>query len=151
MLVFLLGGIIYLSRYEVPAKRKKSYIISSGIAAFTFVSIGVLMYFGYQDADIIFKKEGFEITGMYGEEIAYEDIQKVELLEEMPKATVKVDGFGMSKIAKGRFKLVGYGTSLLFIQKGIPPYLHIETKDGHLFINSDNPEKTRSWEKKLAE
>ncbi|WP_316570861.1 DUF3784 domain-containing protein [Neobacillus sp. YIM B06451] len=151
MLIFLLGGIIYLSRYETPAKRKRSYFITSGIAVFTFVSIGVLMFFGYQEVELIFKKEGMEITGMYGEEIPYGDIQTVELLEKMPKATVKVDGFGTAKIAKGNFKLEGYGTSLLFIQKGFPPYLHIETKNGHIFINSPDPDTTRSWKNKLAE
>ncbi|RDU36747.1 hypothetical protein DRW41_11890 [Neobacillus piezotolerans] len=149
MLIFLLGGIIYLSRYEVPEKRKKSYIISSGIALITFVSLGVLMFFGYQETELIFKKEGIEITGMYGEEIPYGDIQNVKLLEEMPKATVKIDGFGTSLIAKGKFKLDGYGPSLLFIQKGKPPYLQIKTKDRHIFINSPDPDITRSWVEKL--
>ncbi|WP_053365022.1 DUF3784 domain-containing protein [Bacillus sp. FJAT-27245] len=151
MLIFLLGGIIYLSRFEIPAKRKRAYFITSGIALFTFASIAVLMYFGYKEAELIFKKDGFEITGMYGEEIPYGDIRKVELLDKMPKATVKVDGFGMATIAKGKFKLEGYGTSLLFIRKGIPPYLHIETNNGHLFINSPDPQITRSWKNKLAE
>ncbi|WP_409273519.1 DUF3784 domain-containing protein [Neobacillus sp. SCS-31] len=149
MLIFLLGGIIYLSRYETPAKRKRSYFITSCIALITFVSLGLLMYFGYEDAEMLFKKEGIEITGMYGEEIPYEDILNFKLIEEMPKATVKVDGFGTSNIAKGKFKLEGLGTSLLFIQKGKPPYLHIETKDRHIFINSHDPATTRSWAENL--
>ncbi|WP_010198607.1 DUF3784 domain-containing protein [Bacillus sp. m3-13] len=36
MVVLLFGGFIYLSKYEVPKKRKKSYIISTSIAVVTF-------------------------------------------------------------------------------------------------------------------
>ncbi|RHW41737.1 DUF3784 domain-containing protein [Neobacillus notoginsengisoli] len=151
MIVFLLGGIIYLSRYEIPQKRKRSYVISIGIAIVTFSFLAVLMFFGYEKTELILRKDSFEITGMYGKEIPYEDIRSVELIDELPEVTFRVNGFAMSDIAKGKFKVTGHGTSLLFIQKAKPPYLLIETDDGDIFINSQHPNQTQAWERKLIE
>ncbi|OCA83041.1 hypothetical protein A8F94_18015 [Bacillus sp. FJAT-27225] len=149
MLVYLLGGIMYLSRYEVPKKRKKSYIISISIAAVTFIPIGILLFLGYQDAQLVLKEESFEVTGMYGSTWKYSDIEEIKLLDKMPEVTWRVNGFGLETVSKGKFKVTGYGTSLLFIQKGVPPYLHIKTKDEDIFINAENSSKTRTWEKQL--
>jgi Domain of unknown function (DUF3784) len=150
MLVFLLGGFIYLSRYEVQKKRKMSYIISISIGSVTIISIGILMFLGYQDPKLILKEESFEVTGMYGDSWTYAEIEAVSLLDDMPEVTWKVNGFGLETVAKGKFKVTGYGTSLLFIQKGVPPYLHIKTKDEDIFINAQSASKTRAWEKKLT-
>ena len=67
MTVFLLGGIIYLSKYEVSEKRKKSYWFSSILTFVVIGFIGVLMYLGYQPNEIIVKEDNVEITGMYGD------------------------------------------------------------------------------------
>lgn len=52
LLFFLLVGLVYLSKYEIPAKRRRSYILSSAIAIATSIFIGVLFYFGYQDFEL---------------------------------------------------------------------------------------------------
>jgi hypothetical protein len=151
MILFLLGGLIYLSKYEVPKKRKRSYVISSTLFVVVIGFVGVLSFLGYQNYELTTRKDSFEITGMYGDEWKYEDIKRLELMEEMPEVTWKQDGFGLSTMSKGRFKVEGYGSSLLFIQKGSSPYLYIELKDKIIFINSKNPEQTRSWYEKLSE
>jgi len=149
MIVFLLGGLVYLSKYEIPSKRKRSYIVSSLIAAGTIGFLGVLIYVGYQDFELKTHEDSFEITGMYGDEWNYSEIVAVNLLDEMPTVTWKQDGFGMSTIAKGRFTVEEYGTSLLFVHKGNAPYLYIELKDKKIFINSKNPLQTKEWQEKL--
>lgn len=151
MLLFLLGGLVYLSKYEVPKKRKRSYMISSVLLVVVISFVGVLSFLGYQDFELTPRKDTFEISGMYGDEWRYKDIKRLELMEEMPEVTWKQDGFGLSTMAKGRFKVEGYGSSLLFIQKGSPPYLYIELKDKKIFINSENPDHTRTWYKMLMD
>jgi hypothetical protein len=42
-------------------------------------------------------------------------------------------------------KVMGYGSSLLFVQKGSSPYIYLELKDKKIFINDKNPEQTKSW------
>ena len=149
MLVFLLGGLIYLSKYEVPNKRKRSYIISTSflIAMISFVS--VLMFLGYQDYQLITKQGSFEITGVYGEEWLYEDIKRIELMEELPEVTLRQNGFGLATMSKGLFKVKGYGSSLLFIRKDSSPYLYIELTNKTIFINSQDSKQTQIWFEEL--
>jgi hypothetical protein len=145
MLMFLLGGLIYLSKYEIQAKRKRSYIISSVLAFIIIGFVGGLSFLGYQDFELKTSQESFEITGMYGSVWSYEEIQSVELLDEMPEVTLKQNGFGLSTMSKGQFKVKNYGSSTLFIHKGSSPYLYIELEGKKIFINSKNPEQTKKW------
>lgn len=149
MLVFLMGGLIYLSKYEVPKKRKRSYIISTSLFVVVIGALGVLEYIAYQDYELIARGQSFEITGVYGDEWPYQEVTKVELLDEMPEVTFKQDGFGMSTIAKGRFKVKDYGSSLLFIRKETSPILYIEMGKKKIFINAKTPEQTTEWFEEL--
>lgn len=150
MLVMLLGGFIYLSKYEVAAKRKKSYIISSSIFFVTIGFLSVLTFIGYQDFQLLQKNDTFEITGVYGDEWRYEDIQSVELLQEMPTVEVRKNGFGMPTMSKGHFIVRGYGSSLLYIYKGKAPYLYVEVGDEQIFINAESESETKKWFEQLS-
>ncbi|WP_370224138.1 DUF3784 domain-containing protein [Cytobacillus sp.] len=145
MLFVLLGGLIYLSRYEVLAKRKRSYVIA---IILSIVTLGPLVYLtvssqkGYEMA---VAEDSFEISGMYGNEWTYEDIKSVQLLEVMPEVTWRQNGIGLPTLSQGHFKVTGYGSSLLFIQKDHMPILYIELKDEQIFVNSKDAAETQSW------
>lgn len=144
MTLFLLVGFIYVSKYEIPEKRKKSYWFASIFTLLVIGFISGLFYLGYQLNELVVKEQTFEITGLYGDEWKVEDIEKIELLNEMPNVSYKENGFGMSNLSKGYFSVETYGSSLLFIRNG-GPYLLIEMKDGIIFINGENSEQTKSW------
>jgi hypothetical protein len=150
MMIFLMGGMIFVSRYEIPSKRKKSYWISSILMVLVFGLIGGLTFVGYQKNYLIVSDESFKITGMYGDEWKKEDIKSVKLLGEMPEVTWKINGFGLSTKAKGVFKVKDYGKSLLFINKE-PPYIYVNVGDDQVFINGSSPEETREWFAELTE
>lgn len=119
MVVLLLGGFIYLSKYEIPKKRKKSYIISTSVAVVTFGFLFAIFYLGFQEAELAVKEETFEISGVYGDHWDYENITQVELLEEMPEVLIRTNGYGMQTLSKGHFKVkVTEAACCLFI-KGI--------------------------------
>lgn len=146
ILVCSLGGMIYLSKYEILKKRKRSYIISSSLFVIIFAFIITLFVYGEQKGELILKETSFEITGMYGDKWNYSDIKKVELLHKMPNVTWKQNGFGTDRIAKGRFKVEGYGSSLLFIKKNqSPQVLYIEVNDEKIFINGKNSTEVKDW------
>ncbi|MEH7012425.1 DUF3784 domain-containing protein [Neobacillus niacini] len=151
MIIFLMGGIIYLTKYEVPKKRKRSYIISTSLFIAVVGGVVATSYFSYQGYELVTKEKSFEITGMYGDEWAYEDITSVELMEKLPEVTVRTNGVGLPTLSKGHFKVKNYGRSLLFIQKGSSPYIYIELKDKKIFINDKDPEQTRLWFEQLSE
>lgn len=145
MLVFLLGGLIYLSKYEVQKKRKRSYIISSTIFVAVNSFVVGLMFLGYQDYDLVTKNETFDITGIYGDDWNINDIQQIKLLENMPEVTYRQNGFGLATMSKGKFKVKGYGSCLLFIRKDSTPILYIELNNKKIFINGANSEETQKW------
>lgn len=151
MVVLLMGGFIYLSKYEVPKKRKKSYIISTSVAVVTLVVLFVVSYLGFQEAELTLKQDSFAISGVYGDQWRYDDITQVDLLEEMPEVLIRTNGYGMQSISKGHFKVKNYGNSLLFVYKGHSPYLLMKTKDDTIFINSKDAEKTKDWYYQLVE
>ncbi len=148
MILCLMGGLIYLSKYEVPHKRKRSYIMTSVIAVVTIGFIVALSFIGYRDHQLLIKENTFEISGPYGDEWKLGEISKLELLTEMPETTLKINGFGLSTKSKGYFKVKGYGKSLLFITKEAP-YIYMKIEDQHLFLNANSPEKTTEWFKQL--
>jgi hypothetical protein len=151
MIIFLMGGMIYLTKYEVPKKRKRSYVISISLFIVIIGGIGALSYFSYQGYELVAKEESFEITGMYGDEWNYEDITSIELMEKLPEVTVRTNGVGLPALSKGHFKVRGYGSSLLYIQKGSSPYIYIELKDKKIFINDKDPDQTRLWFEQVSE
>ncbi|KAF0825461.1 DUF3784 domain-containing protein [Cytobacillus firmus] len=151
MMIVLLGGFIYLSKYEVPSKRKRSYIIA---LILFIVTLGPLIYLtvsSHKGYEMALAEDSFEISGMYGDEWDYRDIQSVQLLEEMPEVTWKQNGIGLPTLSQGHFKVTGYGSSLLFIQKGHTPILYIELKDEKIFVNSKDSAETESWHKVMKE
>jgi hypothetical protein len=151
MILFLTGGIIYLTKYEVPKKRKRSYILSISIFIVIIGGIGALSYFSYQGFELVTKEDSFKITGMYGDEWNYEEITSIELMEKLPEVTARTNGVGLPTLSKGHFKVNGYGSSFLFVQKTSSPYIYIELNDKKIFINDKNPEQTKSWYQQLME
>ncbi|WP_223700872.1 DUF3784 domain-containing protein [Sutcliffiella deserti] len=145
MLLFLLGGFVYLSKFEVPKRRKISYIISSSIFVLVLSFVSILTFLGYQEFKLVLNENSLEVTGIYGDDWSYEDIEQVDLLEEMPEVTLKQNGFGMASMSKGYFKVENYGSSLLFLYKDFPPYLYIKMENEHIFLNAKSDVITEKW------
>lgn len=149
MLLYLLGGLVYLSKYEIPSKRKRSYTISTILFIVVIGSLTALTISSYQGYELIIKKDHFEITGMYGDEWNLKEIKRIELMEEMPEVLARTNGVGLPTLSKGHFKVKDYGKSLLFIQKGSSPYIYIELTNRKIFINDKDPEQTNRWYEEL--
>jgi hypothetical protein len=150
MLLILFIGLIYISKFDIPKNRKKSYIISSIIFVVTIGFIVGLYYIGYQKSELVQKDHTFVITKMYGDEWKIEDIDQVKLLREMPNVKSKKSGFGTSALSKGQFNVEGYGSSLLFINHNTSPYIYIKVKETNIFINSKESEETKRWYSELS-
>ncbi|MDQ0271478.1 putative membrane protein SirB2 [Cytobacillus purgationiresistens] len=152
MLILLLGGMIYISKFEVSHKRKRSYLVSSILFFVIVGGIAAITLFSYQGYSLVVKDDSFEVTGMYGKEWNYDSITEIELLEELPETTWKENGVGLPTLSKGHFKVEGYGSSLLlFIQHHSPPYIYIQAGDKPIFINDKDPTVTKKWFSQIEE
>ncbi|KAB2331857.1 DUF3784 domain-containing protein [Bacillus mesophilum] len=149
ILLFLLGGFVYLSRYELKHKRKKGYIISISLLIIVVGGVALLMTFTYQDYEVILENKKMEITGMYGQQWPIDELKSVELLDEMPEIGFKTNGVGVGTLAKGHFNVKGYGNSLLYIFTDSNPIILIETSKKPIFLNNQSPTVTEDWFNKL--
>ncbi|HLR51438.1 MAG TPA: DUF3784 domain-containing protein [Candidatus Avamphibacillus sp.] len=143
-LITLLGGMVWVQRYEVPHKRKKMTWITGSISVGTLLFIITITAVGYMDNDINVSEDMFEITGMYGIEWNTEDIEIVELLDKLPEVHLKTNGFATGNLLKGRFRLEDpYGSGLLFIHKNSDSkVLFVATNDEYVMINKKNANET---------
>ncbi|MBP3038549.1 DUF3784 domain-containing protein [Bacillaceae bacterium Marseille-Q3522] len=150
MLIFLLGGMIYLSKFEIKSKRKRSFMISTSLFILVNSFVSVLYFLGTKDYDLLITDNQFEVTGFYGDEWPLQDVQKIKLLDEMPNVSRKENAFAVATIAKGYFSVDGYGSSLLFLHKNVSPYLCIKLPDKTIFINAKTAAQTREWYEELT-
>lgn len=77
------------------------------------------------------------LTASYGNssyEIAVEDIEEMELLDELPENLVRVRGIGASNLLKGRFRSRELGNLTLCLDPQCPPFLMIKMTDGRQFL-----------------
>lgn len=143
-IVHLMISLVWVQRYEVPHKRKKMYWVMGFISAGTIIFIAVITSLGFiNKTEIHVHEDTLEVTGMYGVEWDLSDIERVELLDELPEVLIRMNGFSMPGVLKGHFKLEEpYGHGLLFVQGNEEPYLAIFTSDNYMIINRKENEET---------
>ena len=152
LLIVVLAGMIWLQRYEVPHKRKKMYWITVSFTAVLICFLVGLTYVGLKENQVAVEDGKFVVSGMYGVEWDLEDVEKVELLDELPRVIVKTNGFATEGHLKGRFRLESpYEGGLLFVRvKDGAPYLYVETKDGdYVILNRSDGKETERLYKQL--
>ena len=95
-----------------------------------------LIFYGNQEIKIKLNKDNFEIKGIYGITIKYNEISQIDTLSKIPKIEFKNNGYAFGKICKGNFRLNGISNAKLFINCGFTPYLHLRLLNKYdIFIN----------------
>ncbi|RWZ52227.1 DUF3784 domain-containing protein [Halobacillus fulvus] len=135
-LLVLMIGIVWVQTFEVPRKRKKMLWLSSTFSSITLIVIFGLTVLGFLENEVTLEQDALKISGIYGEEWPYEEIQSVELMTELPEVIVKSNGFAISGQMKGRFLLEEpYEGALLFVNDNHPVFMHIKTTDDDVFVS----------------
>ncbi len=62
-----------------------------------------LLYYGFRFDELLIEKDSIEIKGFFGEQVKYEDIEKIEMVSSFPKISYKINGFALGEINKGYF------------------------------------------------
>ncbi len=118
------------------------YLILAMIAATAILPV-LLVAYGGRETEIIFNDSGFSLNGIYGLTIPYSEILSADTMGSLPSIRSRTNGYSSGKIMKGHFKLHDHSKALLFIKKGVPPYILIKTSGSNIYLNFDTPRLTR--------
>ena len=122
------------------------------IVIVTTVTIMVMFYFSYNDPKIKFDSTSFKLKGVYGVNISFTEISKVDTIvwREMPAILRRTNGFSFSKVNRGYFRTSDGEKTHLSITRGISPVIRIVERNGSVYyINRKNVSETRQIFNKL--
>lgn len=137
MVFFSLPGYTYFifkSQYYYPPQKRKILQVSFYIMLIVSIGVFILLFIPYQETEIKISENKLIISGVYGEELSLDQIENVLILNQLPPIHLKTNGFAMSSLKKGWFKLSDGSKAKLMIDDNKPPFLQITTKQNYLII-----------------
>src|SRR5690606_5353956 len=110
------------------SQNKSSFIFAVVIMSTVLISIIAMFTYTLQDNIIEIKEDIVQINGIYGMDIPVIDIKSIELVEELPEITLKINGFALETIEKGLFKTSDDEKVILLINSQKNTIIFIITK-----------------------
>jgi hypothetical protein len=139
------------SGYETAfdsSNRSGNYILASIILLGLALPI-ILIISGGRGTKLEFSDSSFAIKGTYGFNVDYSKIILIDTISSLPKIKVRTNGYVLGNTLKGNFKLYDQTKVKLFVEEGIPPYIHIKTDATDLYLNFKDPVATSDLYKKI--
>ncbi|WP_214227919.1 DUF3784 domain-containing protein [Pedobacter sp. B4-66] len=110
-------------------KQRISTYIVMGFLFIIFLLIVFMFTYSLRDNKIEIKNQTLEISGDYGTKLNIADIKSIELVNELPEISSKINGFAIETIKKGSFKTKDGEKVKLLINSTSNPLILIVTKD----------------------
>jgi hypothetical protein len=132
------------------SSNRSGYFILASIILLGLALPIVLMISGGKETKLEFSDSSFTIKGMYGMNIDYSNIILIDTISSLPKIKVRTNGYALGNTLKGNFKLYDQTKVKLFVEEGIPPYIHIKTDKADLYLNFKEPVATSDLFKKIT-
>lgn len=85
---------------------------------------------GRKESRLVVSQDGIKIEGMYGEELRSAEINTITMVAQLPRITVKTNGFALGSIQKGYFKTSEGEIVKLIINSDARPCILITKADG---------------------
>jgi len=125
-------------------KDKTAYAMTLIFSLVIFFFIGLLIFSGLRETEVITTKSDIRIKGMYGLMINYSDIIQLDTISKLPGIRLRTNGFAFAKNLKGNFRLQDQENAKLFLKVGTPPYILLRIKELNIYLNTKDPERTRT-------
>ena len=122
-----------------PKMKKRSIIITS----VTLIFVAVLMYYAWQPTKFQVTSTHFDVSGVYGDQMAWQDISELTLSEELPAIGARTNGSAVGSKLKGNFKLKNGEKVKLFLDKQIDQFIFFTWKEKKYIINAPSEVKTK--------
>ncbi len=137
-------GNIFDENGKLRKGARKQLALPIGIVAVTLAFVAVLLFFFSQVTQVTFLEEGLQIHGMYGEVYAWDSIEEVVLMEELPSIVMRANGSALGANLKGHFRTEECGSVKLFVNTEKPPFIYLYTIERISIFNMGTPEQTEA-------
>ena len=141
-------GPAYDKAYE--SSNRSGYYVFAAIILLGLILPIVLIISGRKETTLEFSDSAFTINGMYGLTVDYSKIITVDTIGTLPRIKVRTNGFALGNSLKGNFRLYDQTKVKLFVEAGIPPYIHIKTDETELYLNFNDPSRTIELYRKIT-
>ena len=143
-----LSGADSLAMSEQEADRREASLAIKVIATALLVVVAataLMLWLGTRPPSVTFARDRVIIGGVLARaEVSRYDVLSVSLEKSLPSVTGKTAGFEALGSLRGYFTLAGRGTCQLYIDRGHPPYVLIQTARGCVFVNFRNSTETEN-------
>lgn len=109
---------------------EQSNKIGTVILVGALVLFGILVALGFKEDKLFFNSGSIEFKGSYGEVVTESEIQSIELVNDIPKITMKTHGFALGTINKGYFKTEEGEIVKLILNSDMKPYILLTKHNG---------------------
>jgi hypothetical protein len=134
--------------HQLPSTRARTWgpeqTIGIVAASLAVVVAGVSIYMSMQPPDTVVGFDSFYVgSGLYRNTIPYPSMQSVTLDDTLPRIGFKTNGSRIGGTMRGNFRVEGWGSARLFINRNAPPFVVITTPETHVVVNLPDPAQTR--------
>lgn len=138
-------------KYEyTPDSRPKGNLLLPVLVILLVVILPmVLIIYGNRDPEVRTDSNQVIIKGIYGLTIKLNEISHLDTVITLPPVKKRTNGYSFAKTLKGNFTLADGSRAKLFIHRGTPPYIHLNTEKLDLYLNMKDPAKTRALYRSL--
>jgi len=134
-------SVFYLFKFTDENKRDRLNVIAA--LSVTIIAIAFVIVSALVESKVKAEGQQIRISGVYGESIKYDDIEKIDLINALPKTRWRSNGYSLGNTRIGYFKNENNETVKFFIHSSRPPYLLISKKSGQkIYINFKDSGKT---------
>jgi hypothetical protein len=140
----IISKMIQKDKFGIAFDEKKSsgQVYFAVLISLIVIIPAILLFSGKKDSEVLTSENEISIKGMYGLTIKRQDILQLDTISNLPSIRLKTNGYAFGKTMKGNFTTSDRNKVKLFVTRGVPPYIHIVTKDLSVYLNFRDSNKT---------
>jgi hypothetical protein len=113
--------------------------------------LGPVFWLQMRPPTVTVSAEGVQVRSLfYRATLSRDEISAVSLEPTLPRVRLRTNGFSAAGIHRGHFEVEGLGRGRLFVDEGAGPFVFVNLREGFLFVNYDEPERTRALFEEIA-
>ena len=139
MLIFLqrYDGNLFDEDHKLKKGALKQFLMPASLSTVVVIAVLVMVIWSMQPLKVTADDDYFKISGMYGNEYAYDRIENLQYMETIPKILLRTNGAALGSHLKGHFKLEEMGSVTLFVNTDYHAYVYFEYEGKKIIFNME--------------